>query len=163
MLARVMRSPKYPLDPLLLLRDRQVELTAGELACSARAREDAERAHAAANLAQAQHRAAVAEMRAQEHGALARGELRAVDLATGEAWGLRAQGEDRILEGRAHAARQNEAQAQAGEREAKARLADRKVDAELVHKHRGRFDETERRGAEARDEEASFEAWRPKR
>lgn len=163
MLARVMRSPKYPLDPLLRLRDRQVELTAGELARSARAREDAERAHAAAELAQAQHRAAAAEMRAKEHDALARGELRAVDLATGEAWGLRVQGEDRILEGRAHATRENEAQAQAREREAKARLADRKVDAEIVHKHRGRFDEIQRRGAEARDEEASFEAWRPKR
>jgi hypothetical protein len=42
-------------------------------------------------------------------------------------------------------------------------LAARKVDPELVHKHRAPFDAMQRKGAEARDQEASFEAWRPKR
>jgi phage gp16-like protein len=163
MLARVMRSSKYALDPLSRLRDRQVDLTVDELARAARAREGAERTHTAANLAQAEPREAAADLRAPEHHALARGELRAADLATGEAWGLRVQGEDRVLQGRTDAARANEAQAQACEREARARLAARKVDAELVHKHRARFDEMHRKGAEARHEEASFEPWRPRR
>jgi hypothetical protein len=94
---------------------------------------------------------------------LARGELRAIDLAVGEAWGLRVAAEERMLLGHTDAARDKETQAEVSDREAKARLATRKVDADGVHKHRARFDQAQRKGAEVRDEEACFEAWRPKR
>jgi hypothetical protein len=160
---RVVRSSKYPLASLLRFRDRQVDLTAGELARAAHALEGAKQTHAAANEAQTKHRGDAADMRAVERGALARGELRAGDLAAGEAWGVRVQAEAHVLQGHADAARAKEAQAQGAEREARARLASRKVDADIVSRHRARYDETQRKAAEARDEEASFEAWRPKR
>jgi hypothetical protein len=160
---RVVRSSKYPLASLSRFRDGQVDMTAGELARAADAVERAKQTHAAANEAQAKHRGDAAEMRAVERAALTRGELRAGDLVTGEAWGLRIQAEDRVLQGHTDAARAKETQAEGIEREARARLASRKVDADIVHKHRARYDETQRKAAEARDEEASFEAWRPKR
>jgi hypothetical protein len=156
-------SPKYPLAFLSRFRDRQVDLTVGELARATRALKGAKQTHAAANEAQAKHREEAADMRAVEREALTRGELRAADLATGDAWGLRVQAEDHVLQGHADAARAKEGQAQSVERAARARLANRKVDADIVHKHRAHYDETQRKAAEARDEEASFEAWRPKR
>ncbi len=160
---RVVPSPKYPLASLSRFRDRQVDVMAGELARATHALEGAKQTHAAADEAQAKHRGDAADVRAVEQDALARGELRVADLATGEAWGLRVQAEDRVLQGHADAARAKVVQALGTERDARARLASRKVDADIVHKHRARFDETERKAVEARDEEASFEAWRPKR
>jgi hypothetical protein len=158
-----MRSSKYPLEAVVRLREQQVDLAAGELGRSTRALEGAQRTRAAAERAVEKHRESAAGLRGAEHEALARGELRAIDLATGEAWGLRVASEERTLIGLSDAARDKENQAEVSDREAKARLATRKVDADGVHKHRARFDEAQRKSAEVRDEEASFEAWRPKR
>jgi hypothetical protein len=158
-----MRSSKYRLEALVSLRDRRVDRGADDLARAARALEGAERTRAAAEHAQAEHRAAAAGLRGAERAALASGELRVADLAAGEAWGVRVESENRVLQGRVDAARAEEAKTLADERKARAELADRKVDADVVHKDRARFDELQRRATEARDDEASFEAWRPKR
>jgi hypothetical protein len=158
-----MRSSKYPLEALTRVRDQQVDLAAGELGRSTRALEGAQRTRAAAERALEKHRESAAGLRGAEHEALARGELRAIDLAVGEAWGLRVAAEERMLLGHTDAARDKETQAEVSDREAKARLATRKVDADGVHKHRARFDQAQRKGAEVRDEEACFEAWRHKR
>jgi hypothetical protein len=101
--------------------------------------------------------------RARGAGRADRARAVAPGVATGEAWGLRVASEERTLIGLSDAARDKENQAEVSDREAKARLATRKVDADGVHKHRARFDEAQRKSAEVRDEEASFEAWRPKR
>jgi hypothetical protein len=161
--AAPMPLSKYPLEPLLRLRDRRVDVAAGELGRSTRALEEASRTRAAAQEACSRHHEAAADQRRVEGTALAAGELRAGDLAVAEAWGLRVEAEARALQGHTDAARADETRAEAHEREAKARLADRKVEAEQVHKHRARFDDARKKVAEARDEEASFEAWRPKR
>jgi hypothetical protein len=55
------------------------------------------------------------------------------------------------------------AKALADERKATAVLVERKVDADVVQKDRARFDDLRRKAVEVRDDEASFEAWRPKR
>jgi hypothetical protein len=158
-----MRSSKYRLEPLVSLRDRRVGLAAGDLARSVRALEGAERTRVAAEHAQVEHREAAAALRGAERASLASGALRVADLAAGEAWGVRVESENRVLQGRTDAARAKEGEAVAEERKARTELADRKVDADVVHKDRARFDELQRRATEVRDDEASFEAWRPKR
>ena len=158
-----MRSRKYPLEAVSRLRDQQVDLAAGELGRSTRALEGAQRTRAAAERALEGHRESAAGLRGAEREALARGELRAIDLAAGEAWGLGLATEERVLVGNADTARDKETQAEVRDREAKVQLATRKVDADGVDKHRARFDQAQRKDAEARDEEASSEAWRPKR
>jgi hypothetical protein len=158
-----MRSSKYRLEPLVSLRDRRVDLATGDLARSVRALDGAGRTRVAAEQAQAEHREAAAGLRAAERTALASGELRVADLAAGEAWGVRVESENQVLQGRADTARAREAKALADERKARTALAERKVDADVVHKDRARFDELQRRASEVRDDEASFEAWRPKR
>jgi hypothetical protein len=158
-----MRSSKYRLEPLVSLRERRVDLAAGDLARSVRALQAAERAREDAERAHAEHREAAAGLRAAERAALASGELRVADLAAGEAWGVRVESENRVLRARADGARVQQAEALADERKASTVLVDRKVDADVVHKDRARFDELRRRATEVRDDEASFEAWRPKR
>lgn len=158
-----MRASKYRLELLVGFRDRRVDLAAGDHARSIRALAGAERTRATAEHAQREHREAAAALRCDEQTALAKGELRVADLAAGEAWGVRVESEDRVLRDRAEAARADEAKAQSDAERARTNLAERKVDADLVHKDRSRFDELQRKAIEARDEEASFEAWRPKR
>jgi hypothetical protein len=163
MMAGPMPGPKYPLETLARVRDRRVDLAATDLARSSRAVEVAERARTVAEEAQAKHREAAAVLRSREDEAFAKGALRASDLALREAWRLRSEAESRDLQAQSDAARVAETSALADERNAKTRLATRKVDADVVHEHHVGFDEVHRKRAEARDEEASLETWRPKR
>jgi hypothetical protein len=163
MMVAPMPGPKYPLESLARVRDRRVDMAATDLARSSRAVEAAQRAHEVAESAQAKHRQAAEVLRRAEEAALAKGALRAADLALREAWRLRVQAESRDLQAQSAAARVTETRALDDERDAKARLAIRKVDADVVHEHHVRFDEVHQKRAEARDEEASLETWRPKR
>jgi hypothetical protein len=158
-----MRARAYPLNPLASFRDRRVEDATGELERTARAREAAEAARAEAERADEQHRRATAAVSAAERDALARGELRVADLAAADAWSLRARIEQTARAARAHTAQASEVQAKAAEHDARARLSRCKADADVVHEHRARFDDTQRWAVEAFEEEASSEAWRPKR
>jgi len=158
-----MPGPKYPLETLARVRDRRVDLAATDLARSSRTVEVAERARKSAENEQAKHREAAAVLRSAEDEALAKGALRASDLAAREAWRLRLEAESRDLQTQSDAARVTETRALEDERDAKTRLATRKGDADVVREHHVRFDEVHRKRAEARDEEAALEAWRPKR
>ena len=155
--------PKYPLEPLAELREKKVEAAALELAEAVRKREAAARTLLAAELRRDAQARAVAGLRQSEHGALSRGELRARDLARADAWGIRVAGERQSLVGAVDHARASEATARGQERDAQGTLAARRADAQVVAGHRTRWDDEARHRLEAREEEASSEAWRRKR
>jgi hypothetical protein len=157
-----MRPPKYPLESLHRLRSRQVDQAAGELARAARGRESAERARAAADRAQEAHRRAAAGVRQTEQSALEAGELRASDLAIADAYDARVRAEDEALGAQVGSAAARESEARVAEGLSRERLSLRARDAELVGKHHETWRDAQRKNAEARDEEAAFEAWRPK-
>jgi hypothetical protein len=155
--------PKYPLEPLAELREKKAEAAALELAEAVRKREAAARTLRAAELRREAHAQAVAALRKSEHGALGRGELRARDLARVDAWGIRVAAERQSLVAAVDHARASEETARGQERDAQGKVAARRADAQVVAGHRARWNDDARRQLEAREEEASSEAWRPKR
>ena len=90
---------------------------------------------------------------------MAKGELRAADLANAQAW---KHAEERRLadlagaEGRATSAVDA---ARTAEEDARAALAQKKADRDVVAKDEARFIDAKNRDREARDEEAAEEAW----
>jgi hypothetical protein len=156
-----MRPPKYPLEPLAELRDNRVDEAVGDLAVATRERDAAERSRLAAEQRRHAHAAAAQRVRGAEAEALARGELNAAHLAHADAWEARITAEREALASDACRARAEEATARAGEERALGELASREAEAQVVAKDRARWDGAQRRRVEARDEEASSEAWRP--
>ena len=157
-----MRPPKYPLASLASLRDHEVDQATNELAGRVQASEAAERARQAAERKRDRHEESTAGVRAAENEALARGVLRAADLARDNAWKTRAALESRALAAEVAREHANEQQARKNERSAQAQLASRQAASQVVAKDRARWTDGQRRRAEAREEEASSEAWRPK-
>jgi hypothetical protein len=155
--------PKYPLEPLVALREKKVEEAATELAEAMRRREAAGRALRAAEARREAQARVAAGIRGAELEALSEGRLRARDLARTDAWGVRAAAERDALTAAVQRAGAADAKAREGEGEAKAGVAARRAEARVVGAHRERWDDDRRRGLEAREEEASAEAWRPKR
>jgi hypothetical protein len=153
---------KYPLEPLAELRRRQAGEAARAASESVRTREEARRARDAAEHAHAAHASATAAVRAAELEALKRGELCVRDLASESAFFLRVAREREALAQAVARATEGEAEARRGEALALERSMVRRADAKVVDAHEARWDEEGRRRAEARDEEASAEAWRPK-
>lgn len=158
-----MRPKKYPLDPLARVRERKVDEAARALGDAVRAREEAARKLAQANDKKATAEAEAHALRDAERGALERGELTVADLMRADAWGVRVAAEQSELARRVDEAEVRENEAHAAEHGARANVADRKADAELVARDRARWVDGERRRAEAKDEEASADVWRPKR
>ena len=157
-----MRPRRYPLDPLARVREIKVDDAARALAEAVRAREEA-----ALRLAQATRRKEDAEAEARalregEQGALERGELTVADLMRADAWGTRVKAEQTELVRREDEAATREDAAQGDESRARVNVAERKADAELVERDRVRWVDGERRRADAKDEEAAADAWRPK-
>jgi hypothetical protein len=157
-----MRPKKYPLDPLARLRAARLDGAARALGEAARAREAAERKAAAQKAAHAQAEDAARTAEAGEATALDRGELRVADVVRGEAWRARVTEDLGSRARRVAVAEEAEQGARAAEVEAQRTLADRDADAKLVEKDRARWAAHERKHADARDEEASAEGWRPK-
>lgn len=155
----VPRPPKYPLEPLLEHRERRVEDATAELGDAVRARETAEAAKARAEAERQAEEERAARTRAAEANLLAKGELRAVDLARAQAWehAERARLADlAAAEGRAASAVDA---ARGAEQDARATLAQKKADRDVVAKDEARFVDARKREQEAREEEAAEEAW----
>jgi hypothetical protein len=153
------RPPKYPLEPLLEHRERHVEDATAELGDAVRAREAAEAAKARAEAARREEEERAEQTRAAEADLLAKGELRAVDLARAQAWEHAEQARLADLaaaEGRATSAVDA---ALGAEQDARATLAQKKADRDVVAKDEARFVDAKRRDQEAREEEAAEEAW----
>jgi hypothetical protein len=154
---------KYPLEPLAAVRETKVKDATAELAGAIRRREDASAARRTAEVRREAHTRAAASIRDAERAALDDGRLQAADLARADAWGARVAAERAALAGAAERAQAAETGARQEEAAAQGRLGERHADARVVEAHRERWEAERRRGVEARDEEASAEAWRPKR
>jgi hypothetical protein len=157
-----MRPPKYPLEPLVELRDKRVDEAASDLAVAARDRDAAERKRLASEQRRTAHAAAAERVRGAEAEALARGDLNVAHLAHADAWEARIALEREALTSDVERARAETASACVAEARALEDVVSRKTEAQVVAKDRARWGEVERRRAEARDEEASSEAWRPR-
>ncbi len=155
--------PKYPLEDLARVREEQAAQGARELAEAQRARGASEEARRQAESRLAGHRRGKVAMMDRERRSLEGGELRGADLAQGAAWRSAADEEGRRLEQEVERARAAEAQAALAEDRARARAADGRARAEVLVTHRERWAASERAATERRDEDASLEAWRPRR
>jgi hypothetical protein len=158
-----MSGRKYPLDPLLDLRERQVDDAARDLAKAVDSRQKAEDAKRAAQAARETAEERAARARDEEREALARGELRAGDLMRGQAWEIGVAEEQKRLSQQVATAEQGEKKARDREDGARGELAARQADAEVVEKDKGRFVAKEQQKQIAREEEAAEEAHGAKR
>jgi hypothetical protein len=158
-----MSGRKYPLDPLLELRERQVDDAARDLAKAVDARQKAENAKRAAETARETAEERAARAREEERQALERGELRAGDLMRAQAWEVGVAKEHDQLSKQVAAATQGEANARAEENGKRGDLASRQADAEVVEKDKERFVAGEQKKQLAKEEEAAEEAHGAKR
>jgi len=158
-----MSGRKYPLDPLLELRDRQVDDAARDLAKAVDARQKAENAKRAAEAARETAEERAARAREAEREALERGELRVGDLMRAQAWEVGVAKEYDQLSKQVVAAAQGEAKARDHEDGARGALASRQADAEVVEKDKARFVSKEKQKQIAKEEEAAEEAHGAKR
>jgi flagellar biosynthesis chaperone FliJ len=155
--------PRYPLEPLADLREKKADEATAALGEARRRQEAAARSVRAAEVRSEGHARDAAERRKAELAALARGELHARDLARADAWGVRIAAERAALETAVDSAQRTETRAAEGVEAARDEAAARHTDAKLVEVHRQRWEDENRRRAEAREEEASADAWRPRR
>jgi hypothetical protein len=160
---RAMRPRKYPLEPLAELRRTKVAEAKGRLGAAVHAREAAAGARRGAESRLRDQAHAVAEVRRAEGEALGSGALSAADLARAASWLARAAAEHEALVARLQRAAQGEAAATEAERLARASLASKQSEAEVVEKDSARWQAVQERQVEGREEEDASEAWRPKR
>ncbi len=157
------RNPKYPLEPLREHRDRQVDAATAELGDAVRARDAATEAQRGAEIERRAAEMRAAAVRADETARLVNGELCVADLARAHGWehgtSVELAGLDQAIdhaEARVRAAVDTEAQARAG-------LAQKKADRDVVAKDEARFEDRARRARDASEEEAAEEVFAARR
>ena len=155
-----MRRPKYPLDPLARVRKKGVDEATRRLADAVATRDGAEARERAAENERRGHEDRARAVREAERDALDRGDLRVGDLGVAAAWEVRDRAEAQALAQAEEKAHAEAASARAGQVAAQVGVAQRKADAEVVEKDRGRWEERLRKKAEAKEDEAAAEAWR---
>jgi hypothetical protein len=153
------KPPKYPLQPLLEHRARQVDDATVELGDAVLAREAAEAGKARAEVEELEARTRADAIRGKEAERLSRGELRAGDLARQEAWEVGARGEAAVLAEATARADSKARESRDAEERARAALAGKKAERDVVAKDRARFDERRKREDEKAEEEAAEEAF----
>ena len=158
----VMRPPRYPLEPLAKLREDQADAAVRGLAVAVAGRNAAERDRRTVEQQRDDLEAAATRVRDAEQEALARGELRAADLARAGAWETRVASEGEAMASAVERARGAESHAREVEQSAQGDVAARKAGAEVVGADRARWQDALRKKAEAREEEAAEEAFRRK-
>ena len=156
-------SAKYPLAPLLRVRDSKVDAAALALAEAVGTRETAEAQCRQAESVLARALREAEQVRHLERAALDRHELSVSDLARRDAWEHRIARERMALEGSLSLAREAEVEANRAEAAARRDVVLREADAGVVEKDREKWLFAEGRRAEAREEEGAAEAWRPRK
>jgi hypothetical protein len=157
-----MRPRKYPLEPLARVRQMGVDGAARDAAAAVRAREEASGRRQQAEQSRTAHDERARAVRDAERNALERGALTAADLSRALDWEVRVTAECATLARAEESARSEESNAMANEQAARAELAHKKAESEVVEKDRAKWRERERARAEAKEEEAAAEAWRPR-
>jgi hypothetical protein len=157
------RNPKYPLEPLREHRDRKVDAATAQLGDAVRARESADEAKRRAEQERVDAAARAASVRRDEAKRLAKGTLQVADLARAQAWEHAATAEQADLGRLIARADDHLAAARDAEAAARADLAQKKADLDVVAKGEARFDAGVRRAREASEEEAADEAFAARR
>lgn len=147
------RPPKYPLEPLLEHRERRVDDATAELGDAIRARESAEDAKRLAEAARREEEERAQRVRDDEAALLARGELRAVDLARASAWEHAERARVADLDSAERRAAARVADARTDEATKRAELAQKKADHDVVAKDEAKFRDRLRKEREAKEEE----------
>jgi hypothetical protein len=157
------RNPKYPLEPLRQHRDRKVASATSELGDAVRAREAADRAQRRAEQERLDAEARAEAVRQDEAARLVRGELCVADLARAQAWEHAVSVEAFELGRQLERARTHVSTAREAEGNARADLASKKADLDVVVKDETRFDAGLRRARDAAEEEAAEDAFAGRR
>ena len=150
---------KYPLTALKEHRDRKVDSATAELGEAVRAREAAEEAKRAAERERIAAEERAQRVRDAEAQRLARGELRAADLARASAWEFSAKQEISELARVVDTAETRAGEMRGAEVEARTNLASKKADADVVKKDQSRFDDRVKKAQNAAEEEAAEEVY----
>jgi hypothetical protein len=150
--------PKYPLKSLLEHRERLVDDAAAELARRIEARVSAEGVLEGSRIARERADEDARAIRADEAERLARGELRAVDLARGDAWEMSARAEARKLAAAVVDAAAGLDGEQAKETAARVTLGGKLAERDVVRKDEERFVARVRSAALAVEDEELDEA-----
>lgn len=150
---------KYPLTALREHRDRKVETATAELGDAVRAREAAEDAKRAAERERLEAEERAERVRHAEADKLARGELRAADLARASAWEVSAKQEMNQLTRAVDAAETRAGDMRTAEGAARTNLAAKKADVDVVAKDQSRFDAGVKKAQNAAEEEAAEEVY----
>jgi hypothetical protein len=153
---------RYPLEALAQARGAKVDAAARSLADAVRTRESAARERLAAQARKDEHDRSARAVKGAERAALERGDRSAADLARENAWAVRGAVEGEALTAGVAKARAAETKAADAQASAQRDVAERRADAGVVDKHRQGWEGARRAAANAADEEASAEAWRPK-
>lgn len=155
-----MRPKTYPRESLAKLRATKVDAAASALAKAVRSREQAERVERSNRKAGEDAEARAKATRDAERSALERGELRAADLGRAEVWGARVDGERAENERRVANASSRAQAARDAEGVARDGVTNARGDEAVVERDRARWEDAERKRAEAKEEEAASEGWR---
>jgi hypothetical protein len=152
-----MPGRKYPLEPLVKLRQREVDGATEKLAHAIAERESAERKRLVAEKERERADEVASLVRNDERSALEKGTLRAGDLQRAQAWEIGVGEQRKRLIQQVSTASQDEERAHALEDTARTELATREADAEVVDKDKTRFDAKSAQLDLAREEEAAAE------
>lgn len=157
-----MPKPTYSLEALEKLRETQVDDATKALGEAVRAREAATARRQQAEATIEAKRQAFETMRVEEWKKLQGGGADAHDLALGNAWEIGARAELVQLADAVTKRKEEETLAMQKEAEARAKVALKRADADVVRKDHDRFDAGVRKAELAKEEEAAEEAWRKK-
>lgn len=157
-----MPKPKYTLEALEKLRDAQVDEAKKQLAERIREREGATARRQSAERTAEARRVEAERIREGERRSLETVGMSVHDLVLANAWELGVQTEAERLHAEVERRKQEEHDASLKEAEARAGVALKKADTEVVKEDHERFDARVRKAEQAKEEEAAEEAWRPK-
>lgn len=150
---------RYPLEPLLGIRRERVERGAEAVAVAAKHAQTAEAVAEAVRSERLETQAAASAVRTSERAELEQGALRACDLQQAMSFDLGVSARLAAIGARERKADEGVREARSGEARAKATLGTARAEQKVVQRHRQRFDETEVRVANEREEEAALERW----
>jgi YscO-like protein len=157
-----MRRKKYPLEPLVRIKNDRVEKKTRELGHAVVTREALEKSRQVKEADRDHARDAANHVRREERARLEEGTLKVKDLAQGGTWETRVQAEDARRVREVDEAAAAELGARAAEATAKTHVAEARAEHESVRRHEERWRAEARKVEDAREEEALAEIVRPK-
>jgi hypothetical protein len=155
-----MRLPKYELEPLVELRQTQLDTATRGMADAVQVRQRTEQQRRGAEERRDEHDARAVQVRRTQDHALGDAQLCAGDLATMDAWEDRIAAERQVLTADVQRAASAEATARVQEEKARGQLVSSQANAKVVQQDRERWQAEQRRKDESRQEDEADDALR---